>query len=972
MPASKNDRRSLFNLWIPTKVVVSGKPDTSPTDSGTSESPLTEPIIPVGRDRLKARLTRSGSKILLFLGLRGSSRSNKDATTDTDCCDSAQSGNEGLSPSTASSPSRNDCNRPGYLTATESPQKSEPIPDNPSLSIPTVGVKTRSEPLPDRRPSLESQGEVVVVEDSHQDAAGEGPSSTTATEQPIPTNSKFVDRFSHRISLALGHTTVIRRPHLRPRPSILHISSLDLSDLNRPGDGANKSSDPSTSPSSAGSSANGQSSPLTPPTSEGPSLSSEKEKSPDGHETAVIHWLPYSETNKATKTSDTKAITIAPSIKTVEAVAVAKIHLELCFNSIFHDKDSRQQRQLELERHIYAFDLTVEEESMTRQNWVLRENDHLRKYRVLRSNRFSTRSEDTITAAGYKALTVLGKGSFGVVRLVRQIGSDSNMSSEDDPLAIQDNQGRVKSNPLNMFMSAVEVAKRSRRRYMTGEKKEVYAMKVIRKAEMIRNCQEGHIRAERDFLVASEASHWVVPLIASFQDVNNLYLVMDYMVGGDFLSFLIRKDTIREEWARFYIAEMVLCIEETHRLSWIHRDIKPDNFLISASGHLKISDFGLSFGGHWSHDQAYYNSHRYSLIEKLGITVNGDAEDRDETVNAKELAPEIKMHNPNDRHPGQLTSAGLLDWRDKMGRRRFAKSVVGTSQYMAPEVVRGEMYDGRCDWWSLGIILYECLYGFTPFASGSRTDTKVKILKHKDWLEFPQERASDRMVSPEAMDLISRILQERQYRLCSPKYRANDILTRRPVSNQMMYSMGPQYRDVASYFVYPNDATDIKMHPFFRGIRWQYLHMCKPPMIPRVRGWEDTRYFDEWKMTGEIVDKLSANDSKKAGESPEPRPDEVTPEIQECGPADAIQSPVGETHTATQKAKEAQKAKEKKNRPRDKILRDNQMGNTALDIRKRGAFLGYTYRRPNDVALAFSTERGRQTQTRGQLAALYT
>jgi hypothetical protein len=77
MPSKKDTaRRTLFNLWIPTKVVVSGKPDTSPTDSGTSESPATEPIIPgVGRDRLRARLTRSGSKILLFLGLRGSSKS---------------------------------------------------------------------------------------------------------------------------------------------------------------------------------------------------------------------------------------------------------------------------------------------------------------------------------------------------------------------------------------------------------------------------------------------------------------------------------------------------------------------------------------------------------------------------------------------------------------------------------------------------------------------------------------------------------------------------------------------------------------------------------------------------------------------------------------------------------------------------------------------------------------------------------
>jgi protein-serine/threonine kinase len=78
----------------------------------------------------------------------------------------------------------------------------------------------------------------------------------------------------------------------------------------------------------------------------------------------------------------------------------------------------------------------------------------------------------------------------------------------------------------------------------------VYAMKVIRKSDMLRNSQEGHLRAERDFLVASENSKWVVPLIASFQDNNNLYLVMEYMVGGDFLGLLLREDVLDESVAK--------------------------------------------------------------------------------------------------------------------------------------------------------------------------------------------------------------------------------------------------------------------------------------------------------------------------------------------------------------------------------------------------------------------------------------
>ena len=119
-------------------------------------------------------------------------------------------------------------------------------------------------------------------------------------------------------------------------------------------------------------------------------------------------------------------------------------------------------------------------------------------------------------------------------------------------------------------------------------------------------------------------------MISSFQDPANLYLVMEYMPGGDFLGLLIRENVLNEPVARFFIAEMILCIEEAHSLSWIHRDIKPDNFLVSAAGHLKISDFGLAFDGHWSHDTSYYHTHRYSLVHKLGLTIEGDAVDRSE------------------------------------------------------------------------------------------------------------------------------------------------------------------------------------------------------------------------------------------------------------------------------------------------------------------------------------------------------
>lgn len=194
---------------------------------------------------------------------------------------------------------------------------------------------------------------------------------------------------------------------------------------------------------------------------------------------------------------------------------------------------------------------------------------------------------------------------------------------------------------------------------------------------------------------------------------------MDYMPGGDFLGLLIRDNVLSESVTKWYIAEMVLCIEEAHSLRWIHRDVKPDNFLISASGHLKISDFGLAFDGHWSHDQSYYNHHRYSLLHRLGITVEGDEIDVKEARNSAAAAKLGHTVTGKEQRHERISSSNnedsILNWRNRYGNRTLARSVVGTSQYMAPEVVRGELYDARCDWWSVAVILYEvCIFQSHP------------------------------------------------------------------------------------------------------------------------------------------------------------------------------------------------------------------------------------------------------------------
>ncbi|KAH8726423.1 hypothetical protein GQ44DRAFT_825763 [Phaeosphaeriaceae sp. PMI808] len=468
--------------------------------------------------------------------------------------------------------------------------------------------------------------------------------------------------------------------------------------------------------------------------------------------------------------------------------------------------------------------------------------------------------------------------------------------------------------------------------------------------------QEGHLRAERDFLVASENSRWVVPLMAAFQDNNNLYLVMEYMVGGDFLGFLLREDILDESVAKWYVAEMILCIEEAHQMNWIHRDVKPDNFLITASGHLKISDFGLAFDGHWTHNQTYYNEQRYGLLRDLGLQVKGDAQDIEEEIQRQAAHKTLEMINGKqaDREPFGVKKDGvngpIIDWLNRTQRRQFAKSVVGTSQYMAPEVIRGTAYDGRCDWWSIGIILYECLYGYTPFFCENRPATKARILDHGRWLRFPHEQRYarpniDRIplmpVSCNAIDLIMRLLEERQDRLSAKSYRENDwVLHNKTVGARRLRNL-----NTTGHIVYPNDAEDIKAHPFFRNIQWSTLHMTRPPFIPRVHGNQPiTKYFDNENEIMSASDHLDSSSYEAV----------VMPDVENVF-VDAEATPTADINAMAlppvckqvwHSAKNVRRRRKEKKRPRDKLLRDPQVGRTVLELRKKGAFVGYTYRSP--------------------------
>jgi serine/threonine protein kinase len=159
----------------------------------------------------------------------------------------------------------------------------------------------------------------------------------------------------------------------------------------------------------------------------------------------------------------------------------------------------------------------------------------------------------TITPADFESLAVIGRGAFGEVRLVRRKGK------HDDPLAGQ-----------------------------------IFALKSMKKEMMVVKNQVNHVKAERDALAkADDNNRWLTVLHFSFFDESHLYMVMEFLPGGDLMSLLIKEDTFPESVTLFFMAEAAQAISSVHALGYIHRDIKPDNMLLDARGHLKLTDLGL-------------------------------------------------------------------------------------------------------------------------------------------------------------------------------------------------------------------------------------------------------------------------------------------------------------------------------------------------------------------------------------------
>ncbi|QIW98750.1 hypothetical protein AMS68_004268 [Peltaster fructicola] len=219
---------------------------------------------------------------------------------------------------------------------------------------------------------------------------------------------------------------------------------------------------------------------------------------------------------------------LCPSLATIEKVAAAKIALELQYKTMLHDASPREQRRRSFERELVLQERSYAQCYVARKLWYIEESDHTRQTRALKTTSMARSREKSISIPGFEEVRVLGRGSFGTVRLIaKQLEDRSvqcyNSGGFDGNVTAQDNS-------MPKF----------------------YALKVLRKSGMLKNCQEGHVRAERDFLVHAESacSPWIVSLFGAFQDNTSLYLIMEFMVGGDFLGVLLREGVLHEDIAR--------------------------------------------------------------------------------------------------------------------------------------------------------------------------------------------------------------------------------------------------------------------------------------------------------------------------------------------------------------------------------------------------------------------------------------
>ncbi|KAF7310385.1 hypothetical protein HMN09_00580500 [Mycena chlorophos] len=314
------------------------------------------------------------------------------------------------------------------------------------------------------------------------------------------------------------------------------------------------------------------------------------------------------------------------------------------------------------------------------------------------------------------------------------------------------------------------------RKQETGE---VCALKKMRKRTLHKMDEIRHVLIERDILTATKTP-WLVRLLYAFQDPQFVYLAMEYVPGGDFRTLLNNSGVLKEEHARFYISEMFAAVNELHKLGYIHRDLKPENFLVDGTGHVKLTDFGLATG-----------ALNPKLIESL----------------------KLKLDKVKDN---QVVHRSTIERRSiyrsiRNEEARYADSIVGSPDYMAPEVLRGKPYNLSVDYWSLGCILFEFLAGFPPFSGSTAEETWTNLKNWQTVLRRPEYDKPEDLIfnlTDVAWDAVTCLIAHASSRLTT--------------------------------------LEQIREHPFFDGVKWDDLRGVEAPFVPALDSEIDTGYYDDF------------------------------------------------------------------------------------------------------------------------------